>query len=489
MHTLQSASRPDTASGDVRIAVVGGGSRGWATTLMNDLAQTDAFGGTVALYDVDYESARRNERLGEHVQSLEDAIGDWEYVAVETLTEALDDADFVVCSTQDPPAETFKHDLDIPKEYGVYQSVGDTVGPGGAFRTLRSVPQYREVAAGVREHCPDAWVFNFTNPMTTVTRTLYEEYPDINAIGICHEIYGVQGHFAWMVEEYLDEDASWDEIDLTVTGINHFTWVTEARWQGHDLFELVDRELEKLSPLPVFEPGDMAGAAHQVNKKQIMLDLYDRFGVLPAAGDRHLAEFVPWYLNLDDPDDPDDPVELHRWGIRLTPSSARVGAWDEGEDYHERVLAGDEEFELGDSHEEMVDLMEALLGLGPVKTNVNVPNRGQVAELPAGAVVETNALVTEHKVEPLVPDEMPRGVRNLVETHVHNQETLVRAGFEGDLDLAFQAFLADPLVGNADRDAVGDMFRDLVAAERSYLSAYDLDGAEILTDHELVTNR
>jgi alpha-galactosidase len=474
MHDLDgSVGRSD----DVAIGFVGGGSRDWAEKLMHALALTEEFAGSVRLYDLDYESAKTNAKLGRQIQAQDAAVGDWTYEAVETLAAALDGADFVVCSTQDPPAETFANDLDLPQEYGIYQTVGDTVGPGGTFRALRSIPQYREIAAAVREHCPDAWVFNFTNPMTVCTRTLYEEYPDINAVGICHEVYHVQDWLTDLAEEHLGvEGATYDEVDVTVKGINHFTWIDEARLRGHDLLEAVDAELATRDP-PEYEPGDPEIADQSVfaTNHEITFDLYRRYGILPAAGDRHLAEFVPWYL-----DPVDEPEDIHRWGIKLTPSEYRVESWPEAEREREALLSGGDPIDVAAPNEEMVDLMTALLGGEAVKSNVNVPNRGQVSGLRDGAVVETNVLFTEDSVTPLTAGSLPDPVRSLVETHVTNQETLIDAGFTGDLDLAFRAFRNEPLVTLDPADAEA-LFADLVEAEREYLDDYDVAGADVLS--------
>ncbi|ESP86975.1 family 4 glycosyl hydrolase [Candidatus Halobonum tyrrellensis] len=453
----------------VKLGYVGGGSQGWAHTLINDLAQCPDLAGEVALYDVDHDAAARNAELGNQVTDRDEAVGDWTFEAYEEMGDALEGADFVVCSTQDPPEETFAHDIDLPEEYGIYQPVADTVGPGGAVRALRAIPQYRDIAATVRERCPDAWVINYTNPMTVCTRALYEEYPDINAIGLCHEVFKTQELFAEMAERYVDgaDDVSRDDVEVQVKGINHFTFVDEAHWRDHDLFEYLDEELERRKPLPGFEPGDMDGESYWVNNQQIAFDFYDRFGLLGAAGDRHLAEFVPWYLDIDEPE------EVQRWGIRLTPSSARVGD-DEGPDEMEEYLSGDEEFEFHDSGEEAVDIMRALLGEEPFVTHLNYPNEGQVANLPEGAVVETNAMLTGSGVTPLSAGDLPEQVRTLVDRHVTNQETLIEAGFTGDLDLAFQAFLAEPLV-TIQRDEARELFAELVETERDYFGDYDLD--------------
>ncbi|WP_207592465.1 glycoside hydrolase family 4 [Halomontanus rarus] len=478
MHQL---TRSDPAEGaesisGVKIGYVGGGSQGWAHTLINDLLQCTDVSGRVALYDVNYEPAEKNAELGNQLAGRDDVDADWTFEAHREIEDALADADFVICSIQDPPEETFVHDIDLPQKYGIYQPVADTVGPGGAVRALRAIPQYREIAAVVREQCPDAWVVNYTNPMTVCTRTLYEEYPDINAIGLCHEVFHIQMLLADIAEKYVDEaeDVSGSEIDVTVKGINHFTWIDEAYWRGHDVFQYLDEELEERKPLPGFEPGDLDDEGYWTNHHQVAFDLYDTFGLLGAAGDRHLAEFVPWYLDLEEPE------EVQRWGFRLTPSSARAGD-GEGPAKMSRYLDDEGAFEFTESGEEVVDIMRALLGLEPIKTNLNYPNVGQTPDLTEGAVVETNAVITGKGVSPITAGELPDQIRSMVQTTVTNQETLIEAGFAGDLDLAFQAFCNEPLV-DIQPDEAKELFVKLVETEREYFTDYDLEGADVLAD-------
>jgi alpha-galactosidase len=472
MHTLDST---DETATDLKIGYIGGGSRSWATTLMNDLAQAEAIAGDVALYDVDYESARQNERLGEYIQSHEEAVGDWAYEAVETMADALEGADFVILSTQDPPAETMARDLDLPKEYGIRQSVGDTVGPGGTLRSMRAISQYREIAAGVREHCPEAWVINYTNPMTVITRTLYEEYPDINAVGLCHEVFKVQDLFADLVEEHRDaESVAREDIEVNVKGINHFTWVDDAHWRGDSVYDLLEEWTADRAEPPRFDPGDLEDESYFVDHDDVTQDLYRTFGILPAAGDRHLAEFVPWYLNVDEDE------QVQRWGIRLTPSEYRVDHWPDADEKRQEYLDG-EDFKFSESGEEAVEWMQALLGIEPLETHANLPNRGQCPDLQEGAVVETNVLVTGDSVTPLTAGTLPPEVRSHVSTHVTNQETLVEAGFEGDVDRAFRAFLNDPLV-DVDTVEARELFTRLVEAEREYLSAWNLSESDVLDE-------
>jgi len=472
MHDLQAAGGGPLPTEDLVVGYVGGGSGSWAPTLMNDLARCTDLAGEVRLYDLDPDRAARNARLGNRIQEREAAVGDWTYEAVDSLRGALDGADFVVCSTQDPPGETMVHDLDIPREYGIYQTVGDTVGPGGILRGMRAIPQYREIAAAVREHCPDAWVLNHTNPMTVVTRTLYEEYPDINAVGLCHEVFKVQRLYAELIGEYRDvEEPHWHEVDVDVKGINHFTWVDGARWHGEDVLELVDRRAADRPDPPSWEPGDLGGH-YGGSLHDVTFDLYDRFGVLPCAGDRHLAEFVPWYLT--------GPEAAERWGTPVkSHSEPSNGMWERQNDQRDAILRGDESLPFRETQEEAIDIMCALAGGTPVKSNANLPNVGQTSDLPAGAVVETNCLFTGDDAAPLTAGDLPPAVRTLVTTHVRNQELLVEAGFEGDLDLAYQAFCNDPLVTVDSADA-RTLFAEMVRAERRHLDDWNVESASVM---------
>jgi len=181
---------------DLKIAYIGGGSRGWAWILMNDLKKTTDMSGTVYLYDIDYKAAQVNEVIGNRI----DGEG-WKYKAVETIGEALQDADFVIISILPGTYDEMAVDVHTPEKYGIWQSVGDTAGPGGFIRALRTIPMIREIARNIRRYCPKAMVINYTNPMSVVIGTLYREFPEIKAYGCCHEVFGTQKLLACALKE------------------------------------------------------------------------------------------------------------------------------------------------------------------------------------------------------------------------------------------------------------------------------------------------
>ena len=207
---------------ELKIAYIGGGSRGWARGLMSDLALEERISGTVYLYDIDLEAAEDNAIIGNKMKSLPANKSDWNYIAVSNIEEALIGADFVVLSVLPGTFDEMQSDVHAPEEYGIYQSVGDTVGPGGVLRAMRTIPIYKYFGEQIKQHCPNAWVINYTNPMTICTKTLYEVFPEIKAFGCCHEVFGTQEFIANVYNEKTGAKAQRYDIDVNIFGINHF---------------------------------------------------------------------------------------------------------------------------------------------------------------------------------------------------------------------------------------------------------------------------
>ena len=450
---------------NLKIAYIGGGSRGWAWGLMSDLAKENTLGGKVYLYDIDYEAAKANEKIGNSIKEVYPEANNFEYIAAETLPEALRIADFVVISILPGTFDEMQSDVHAPEEFGIYQSVGDTTGPGGIIRALRTVPMYEVIANAIRENCPDAWVINYTNPMTVCVRTLYRVFPQIKAFGCCHEVFGTQTFLSNIAKQAGLGEMRRQEIKINVLGVNHFTWFTEARYKDYDLFPIYKSYCEDKSRIPV-EAGNNWMNRFFDSKEKVKMDLFLRYGAIAAAGDRHLAEFCPgnWYLS--------DPEYAYKtWGFGLTPVSWRRKEAEERIQRKNRLLSGEECFEIKETGEEGVAQMKAILGLGDLVTNVNMPNRGQVPNLPIGAVVETNAHFTSGKVSPVMAGNVPKQIMTLVAPIVGIQECVVEAALTRNFDLAFSAFVRDPLMTASLSDAK-ILFNKMVDNTSDYLKSY-----------------
>ena len=441
---------------DLKIAYIGGGSRGWAHALMNDLVKTGHFSGEIRLYDLDYKLAEFNAKYGNWLQDHPEAVSNWKYRAVKTIKECLKGADFVFLSIQPGKIEYMGVDLLEPAKYGIYQPVGDTTGPGGCIRSLRAIKDYLFFAGAIKKYAPAAWCINFTNPMTVCTRALYQGFPGIKAWGCCHEVFGTQAHLADIYSKITGEaKPSRQEVKVNVLGINHFTWITKAESRGKDLFRMFIKYVN--SPKVVSKLGKSKGIDKGLvfaSEHQVCHELTRRFGAIASAGDRHLAEFVPWFLT--------DKDSCRRWGFNLTPYSFRTERYRKLSAQFAKTLKAGKYEKLTGSGEEYLNQMLALTGKAKFITNVNLPNAGQHEGLPLGAVVETNAEFSSKGVKPVNSGALPAGLTPLVLRHVMNQETLLRAVITGEEELAFRAFVNDPLAGKLALDTAWKLFRTMV---------------------------
>jgi alpha-galactosidase len=449
---------------DLKMAYIGGGSRGWAWGFMMDLALDPQLSGSVHLYDIDRNAAENNAVIGNKITAHPDAKAHWDYKVADSLKDALTGANFVVISILPGTFEEMRSDVHTPEQYGIYQSVGDTVGPGGLLRALRTIPMYVEIAQAIKDYSPNAWVINYTNPMSLCVRTLYEIFPDVKAFGCCHEVFGTQKLLAAMLDDLCGiQDVTRQEIKVNVLGINHFTWFDRATYQGMDLFPLFQQFADKY-----YEAGFWKGQDDNwMNNNfacghRVKFDLFRKYGLIAAAGDRHLAEFMPpWYLK--------NPETVSSWQFALTPVSWRIDDLHKRLDRSRKLVSGEEPLELKASGEEGHLLMKALLGLNDMISNVNIPNRGQIPNLPLGAVVETNALFRRNEIAPVSAGELPGNLLAMVARHVYNQENTLKAVLNYDYNLAFTTFMNDPQV-IIDAEDGKKLFDAMLGNTKAYLS-------------------
>lgn len=451
----------------IKLAYIGGGSRGWAWSFMSDLAAQDDLYGDIYLYDIDHNAALYNEKIGNNIEESKDK---WTYHASQDIGAALGDADFVIISILPGTFDEMESDVHLPEEYGIYQSVGDTTGPGGIIRALRTVPMYETIAKAIKEFCPDAWVINYTNPMTICVDTLYRVFPEVKAFGCCHEVFGTQV----LLSKMLAVMKGWEKIDrhdikVNVVGVNHFTWITDAYYKNINLLPLYKEFADTY-----YYDGICAkqGEKHINNSftclQRVKFDLFRRFGYIAAAGDRHLAEFCPgdWYLN--------NPEQVANWKFGLTPVSWRKNDLVERIARSNRLYSGEEKFELHETGEEGINQIRAIMGCGDLVTNVNIINKGQIPNLPIGAIVETNALFTSGTVTATLAGAVPKEIHSLISRVCANQQIITEAAMNRDLNLAFTAFLNDPLM-KLTTEKAKELYIRMLNNTSKYLSDYDLN--------------
>ncbi|MGG7516864.1 alpha-galactosidase [Allorhizobium undicola] len=447
----------------VRIAYVGGGSLNWATKLMGDLAHDGRMAADVTLYDIDHAAAERNARIGERYGAMASGVK-VRYRAEKTLAAALRGADFVVISILPGSFAEMASDIDIPERYGIVQSVGDTVGPGGFIRALRAIPAIYDIGLAIAEHCPKAFVVNLTNPMSVLTGALFRAFPQMRAWGACHEVIKTRRTLAFLANQkrgeirYRIADAK-----VNVIGINHFTWVTGMSVDGVDMMEdyLAFAARHRDSGWRE-RPIDMRDehARYFEDMSRVKFDLTCRFGIAAAAGDRHLSEFLPqsWYL------------DRHQdFAFGLTPVDYRIRERQEKVAAAEALDAGGPLPPAAPSEEAIVEQMRALMGGEEHVSNVNLPNRGQVAGLPEGTIVETNARFSGLGIQPVFAGRLPPAVEALVLPHATRQTALLNAVIDREVSALLPLFVSDPLVQPIGLDKAERMFNEMIAATRHCL--------------------
>ncbi|WP_054743032.1 family 4 glycosyl hydrolase [Cellulosilyticum ruminicola] len=449
---------------DIKITYIGGGSRGWAWSLMSDLAMEKQLLGTVKLYDIDYEAAVNNEKIGNALAGRDDVKSKWIYKVEKDLDEALKGADFVVISILPGTFNEMASDVHTPEHYGIYQSVGDTVGPGGLIRGLRTVPMYVKFAKAIEKNCPKAWVINYTNPMSICMKALYTVFPKIKAFGCCHEVFHTQTLLTHALKDLEGiEDVKREEIKVNVLGINHFTWLDHASYKNIDLMPIYKKFVDKYY-VEGYETGKTGNWMNDsfTCANRVKFDLFRRYGLIAAAGDRHLAEFMQgnWYV--------ENPETVMHWKFGLTTVSWRRRDLEKRLEKSRALVNGEKEFEIKPSGEDGVKQIKALLGLEDLVTNVNLPNQGQISNIGLGNIVETNALFRKDQVIPLMAGELPGAIQSIVTRHICNQNDIVEAALTKDRRKAFRAFANDPLVTLSLEDAK-ELFNQMIKNTEVYL--------------------
>jgi alpha-galactosidase/6-phospho-beta-glucosidase family protein len=440
--------------GGPRIAFVGGGSYQWGPKLIQDVALNEELrGGTLVLHDINGEALQDMYDWG--TRALDAAETHLKLEKTRLLEEALRGADFVVLSISTGGLDATALDLEIPARYGVVQTVGDTVGPGGLFRGLRNIPVVVEIARSMEEYCPHAVLLNLTNPLTVLTRTVTKA-TSIKAVGLCHELFNTLGMLSTMFD--VPEEA----INARVAGVNHFIWVTDVSVHGRNVTDEAFRRISGGEAREISLSDADGDTDPFTNTWGFRTELCRLYGYLPAAGDRHLCEFVPGYLR--------DEKERERLDLRVTTVDVRRERLTADRESVRRMVRGDEPIPTGRSREEISDIMAAMWTGEDSVNIVNLPNAGQVRDVPLGAVVETYGALNGSGASGIVFGELPPPVAALVHPHVFNQETIVQAGLTGDADLAFRAFLNDPLVGS--RPDARTMFEKMFEAQREYLPQF-----------------
>ncbi len=457
--------------GTPRITIVGGGSTHWTPRLLGDFANAEPLEELdVTLMDIDPGSLPLMSRVAEHIAKVR-SIG----LSVRTTTDlgaALEGADMVVVALSVGGFASMRHDLEIPARYGIRQPVGDSVGPGGIARALRSAPVVADVARAMERYCPEALLINVSNPLTALCRAA-GRVSGIRVVGLCNELVGFKFSMSLLF------DVPMHEIDPVAAGVNHLPLVTELRVGSDDGFSLLRSLLDdpgaradepiwmepvetmhwrKVSHGKTWTKGDV------VANNRLKLELFRRFGVLPGAADTHVAEFFPGFLTSSSDFGRD-------WGVHHYGLSGHVE--DKAADDREvEDLLGGDEVSPWPSGELVAELVGAVATGEERHLPMNLPNRGQVQNLPDDVVVESIGVAGASGVRPRDSAHVGSVLGEYLRQVSASQELTVEAALTGDRTRVIEAMLTDQLAGRLPYEKLIAMTEELLSATARWLPQF-----------------
>lgn len=435
-----------------KIAFIGAGSWGFTRKLVRDLLTFPLLeNSTIALMDI---NAERLDFAKRAVQKIVD-LGKYpaKVIATQDRAEALRDADFVVITILAGGVEVWRKDIEIPKEFGVDTNVGDTRGPSGIFRALRTIPAMLDIARDMEKLCPNALMLNYTNPMAMLCRAMQRE-TSIQLTGLCHSVQGT----AEMLARWIG--APYNEITYTCAGINHMAWYLKYEWNGKDAYPLIHKAIT--------ERAEVYNEEIVRNEMYLALDHY----VTESSG--HNSEYNWWFRKRQ------DLIEKYcTHGTGWNPGEyayiiksylERDGSWREEA---QKWFAAETPIDLERGHEYAAYIMNALEGGDPFEFNGNVRNTGLITNLPQDACVEVPVWADRKGLSPVYVGALPAQCAMLTNLSASIEEMAVEAAITGDPRLVYQAIAHDPLTASVLSLAeIKQMVNRMLDQNRDYLPTF-----------------
>ena len=435
-----------------KFVFIGAGSLVFTTNLIRDILSFEAFSDAeLHLVDID------KKRLSYAEQAANKIIEAGNYGAVVRPTmnrkEALEGADGVIITILHGGVDVWRHDIEIPKKYGVDINVGDTRGPSGVFRFLRTAPVLMEIMRDIEALCPNAMVQNYTNPMGMLCNYL-QRMSKVKVTGLCHSVQGT----AEMLAEWIGAKPS--EVTYTCSGINHQAFYLDFKWNGEDAYPLLKEKVL----------NDPAISAAEPVRNEMFLNL----GYYPTESSGHNSEYLPWFRKRQ------DLIEKYcTHGTNWNPGEyayilkGALKSVDTWETHFTDFLANDK-IDLSKGPEYASDIFNALFGDGtPFVFNGNQLNNGIIPNLSPLACVETPVMASVHGLQYLQAGELPDNLAILINTSARVEEMAVNAAIEGDPWKVFQANLFDPLTASVCSMAeIKQMTQEMLDINAEYLGYF-----------------
>lgn len=434
----------------VKITFIGAGSTVFAKNVLGDVLLTPSLHeAQIALYDINEERLKESELM---LRTINQNCNQ-NRATIRSYTdrkEALRDATFVVNAIQVGGYEpSTVIDFEIPKKYGLQQTIGDTMGIGGIFRALRTIPVMLEFAREMEEVCPDAWLLNYTNPMAMLTMAVLKA-TKIKTVGLCHSVQVcVPDLFKGLG---IQDDYDLNDFQWKIAGINHMAWLLEINYQGEDFYPVIRQKALEMT-LP--------------HADAVRYELMRNFGYYVTESSEHNAEYHPYFIKSKYPE------LIERFAIPideyLRRCVAQIAGWEEQRD----AIVHNGELTHVRSLEYASYIMDAIVTGKPTMIAGNVMNNGLISNLPTDSCVEVPCLVDKNGVQPTFVGDLPTQLAALNRTNINVQQLTVEAALTLERDKIYQAALLDPHTNSElSIDDIRHLVDDLIEAHGDYLPEY-----------------
>ncbi len=435
-----------------KIAFIGAGSFGFTRKLVNDILTFPLLkDATISLMDID------SERLDYIKRACDRIVAEGQYPAKVQATmdraEALAGADAVVCTILAGGVDVWRYDIEIPKKYGVDTNVGDTRGPSGIFRALRTIPVMLDICRDIERHCPDAILLNYTNPMAMLCRAMQRE-SSVNVTGLCHSVQGTASMLARWI------GAPREEITYVCAGINHQAWYLEYRWKGKDVYPLIRKAMQE---------------EEVYNEEIVRNEMFLHLGYYVTESSGHNSEYNWWFRKR--------PDLIEKYCTHGTGWNPGVYAYVLNE-YRKREVSWKDEIQKWIENEESLNLsrgeeyaaaiINAYMGGDSYRFNGNVPNRCLITNLPEDACVEVPVFADRQGFNAVPVGALPLQCAALNNISVSVEEMAVEGCLAGDPTKVFHAIAYDPLTAAVlSLSEIKEMVNEMFEQNRDYLPTFE----------------
>ncbi|MDO8682265.1 MAG: alpha-glucosidase/alpha-galactosidase [Armatimonadota bacterium] len=421
-----------------KVAFIGAGSVVFAQRLISDiLSFPELQGSTLSLMDIDRERIELSGRAARMLISQNNLPAEVEWTT--DRQKALDGADYVIVMVQIGGLSAVELDINIPMSYGIDQDIGDSLGPGGVFRGLRTIPVLLDICRDMEDLCPNALLINYSNPMALNCWGLSAGQDKIKYVGLCHSVQGTAQNLCD------DIKAPFEEVTYWVAGINHMAWFLKFEWNGKDAYPLLRRAMD--------DP--------QVWKlDKVRFEIMRHFGYFVTESSHHMSEYIPYFRKK---------AELIEEFLTPRYNYLRM-CREDWKPHYERMkkqVAGEEPLpEIKRSREYCSRIIHSMETDTPIRINGNVQNTGLITNLPDGCIVEVPIIVDGTGLHPCYVGDLPSQCAALNRTNINVQELAVQAALEGSIDKLFMAIALDPLTGAVlDLRTIRKMVEEMVREE------------------------